>query len=103
MLSLGIIATTTRSASLANTPDLASRLASVALRSRDLPCFGSSTILMVPPPIRRSRRRLHWPVAFIDAHWPSPLREWARLLETPRPVSVGSHFDAVVFALAAAP
>ena len=34
------------------------RLVRVALRARDLPCFGPSTILLVPPPIRRDMHQL---------------------------------------------
>lgn len=65
------------------------RLVRVALRRRDLPCFGTLTIPLVPPPMRRSRHRLRCPVTFIGIHRPSPVREGLGCSFIPRPASRG--------------
>jgi hypothetical protein len=63
-----------------------------ASRPRDLPCFGSPTIPLVPPPMRRSRHHLHSPVASAVSIGLRPYGNRARLLDTPRPASRGKPF-----------
>src|ERR1700726_436921 len=97
----GVIATTARSASLVIPHRLVAnrRLERRVLRPRDLHCFHALPIHLLPPPLRRRRRRLPRSVTFAVVHRPSPWEEGSARSFSHHPFRVGTSVDAVVFAL----